>query len=267
MDASVKKRLVGVDVANARDNLLSQQHGLDRSLATGEPALQNLNGKFGTQRLRSQASQGLFLAFGRPEFDATKLARVVKKQAPSIHEIETDAAMREFGAIIVDHLLLAHKRQRSLLAPFRGGRRAGKIWSSRIPGPRIRQAPPRIDLPARGQQVEIAGHAPVDRHQQLGCLGAAQIKEQVFATPAYLENALAADQRAKGGRVRQTNRALPENMDIVNSSAQHGGAKLARGKFDLWQFRHKTAATSYVLGYYVEDIVAFSAGEVTIQAW
>src|SRR5579885_343882 len=209
MDAGAEERFIRVDVANARDYALIQQHLLDLAPAPCQRLAQTPGGELWTQRLRPQSRQCLALSLARPQSDASKLAWIGEKQAPPITQGKADAAILR------------------LVNAGWNGPRCIKRRPSRVPGQRIALPQAAIDPPRAGKQQEIARHAPVNGEHEIP----AQIEDEKFAAPAHLFDAPRGNPGEKSGQVRIAHGPRPEHVGPLDRCADDAGTQLARRIF------------------------------------
>ena len=158
-----------------RDDLLVQQHLLNRAFARGETPCQSLHRKLVTQRFRSQSLQCFSFKLTRPQFDTPKFAWIGIQQTPPISQIERGATIFAGVPFIAPFEVRGHIEWR----PYRMYCRA-----SSIPGHRIDFPEAGIDLPSGREQQQIARHAAVNSQDQI----AAQIQYKKFPPSSDRQN-------------------------------------------------------------------------------
>ena len=84
MDAGGEERLVGVDVADAGDGALVEEHGLDGRASVRQRLAQLGGGERGVERLRAEGADGLLGRFDEPHL--AELAEVGVAQLAAVVE-------------------------------------------------------------------------------------------------------------------------------------------------------------------------------------
>src|SRR5690349_440315 len=97
MNTCMEQRLIGIDIAHPRHNILIEQHLLDATLAPRQSFCQMFYRERFTERLQSQRCENLLLTISRPQLDAPKFARISEKQTPPIHKMKANTAIMQCG--------------------------------------------------------------------------------------------------------------------------------------------------------------------------
>ena len=106
VDRGAKQRLVGVDVADARDPALVEQDGLDRRAAVARLQVQVLGRELGAERLDPEArvEEGVELRAAERELAGAEAARVAEGDDVAIVELQAHAHVGRVARRVVEQV-------------------------------------------------------------------------------------------------------------------------------------------------------------------
>ena len=110
MDARAEERLVRVDVADARDPLLREEEGLDRSTAALRQGAKGLGREVGAERLDPESARKVVLErILAEQHDArAEAARVREEDMRAVAQLEPHAQVRRCGALVAEQEVPGH---------------------------------------------------------------------------------------------------------------------------------------------------------------
>ncbi len=132
-----------------------------------------------------------------------------------------------------------------------------KARSERAPCQGVALAQAGIEFPARWQQVEIAGHAAMNGHEQV----AIQVYNELLAAPPDTQDGALPNLGQELGQVGMADRARPEDAGIGDGCPHDSFTQLTSRIFYFREFGHSVRDRRSYLGiwlYIASQLVAIS---------